>query len=237
MKKGKLFLLSLLSVLSINLFIVQNSFGQNLIPIDFLKKITELPNAPVVDVRTPDEFNQSRLKNAVNINIGDESFLNQISKLDKSKPVFVYCLTGSRSSYATRYMVSQGFKVVYDLTGGIMRWRSAGLPEITGKTLARTEMTQTQFNDLLNTDKLVLIDFYADWCAPCKRMAPSLNEIQKEMGANVQVVKINADQNKTLVKSLNVSALPTLMLYKNKKQIWTNSGFLTKEEIVNRLVK
>lgn len=213
------------------------SIGQNLSAVDYQKKLAELPNAPVVDVRTPDEFNQSRLKNAVNINIADQSFPNHISKLDKSKPVFVYCLTGSRSSYASRYMLSQGFKVVYDLTGGIMRWRSSGLPEITGKTLANAEMTQTQFNDILNSDKLVLVDFYADWCAPCKKMAPSLVEIQKEMGAKVEIVKINADQNKSLVKSLNVSALPTLMLYKNKKLIWTNSGFLTKEEIVSRLVK
>jgi len=231
MKTIKLYTLLYFSVIGLT------SVGQNLSAVDYQKKLAELPNAPVVDVRTPDEFNQSRLKNAVNINIGDESFPNQISKLDKSKPVFVYCLTGSRSSYATRYMLSQGFKVVYDLTGGIMRWRSAGLPEISGKALAKAEMTQTQFNDLLNTDKLVLVDFYADWCAPCKKMAPSLIEIQKEMGAKVEVVKINADQNKTLVKSLNVSALPTLMLYKNKKLIWTNSGYLSKEEIVNRLVK
>ncbi len=231
MKKIKLYTLLYFSVIALS------TVGQNLSAVDYQKKLAELPNAPIVDVRTPDEFNQSRLKNAVNINIADESFPSQISKLDKSKPVFVYCLTGSRSSYASRYMLSQGFKVVYDLTGGIMRWRSAGLSEITGKTLAKAEMTQTQFNDLLNTDKLVLLDFYADWCAPCKKMAPSLSEIQNEMGAKVEVVKINADQNKTLVKSLNVSALPTLMLYKNKKLIWTNSGYLSKEEIVNRLVK
>ena len=94
-----------------------------------------------------------------------------------------------------------------------------------------------KFNDIINGNDLVLVDFYADWCAPCKKMAPSLSEIQKEMGAKVEVVKINADQNKTLVKSLNVSALPTLMLYKNKKLIWTNSGYLSKEDIVKRLVK
>lgn len=231
MNNIKLFTLFFFAILGLK------SVGQNLNAVDYQKKLAELPNAPVVDVRTPDEFNQSRLKNAVNINIADENFPSQISKLDKSKPVFVYCLSGSRSSYAARYMISQGFKTVYDLSGGMIRWRSAGLPEVSGKSLAKAEMTQAQFNDLLNTDKLVLVDFYADWCAPCKKMAPSLSEIQKEMGAKVEVVKINADQNKTLVKSLNVSALPTLMLYKNKKLIWTNSGYLSKEDIVKRLVK
>ncbi len=229
MRKIKLYTLLYFSVIGLT------SVGQNLSALDFQKKMVELPNAPIVDVRTPDEFNQSRLKNAVNINIGDQSFPTQIGKLDKSKPVFVYCLTGSRSSYATRYMISQGFKVVYDLTGGIMRWRSAGLPEISGNAVASNEMTQTQYNALLNTDKLVLVDVYADWCGPCKKMAPSLEEIQKELTAKVNVVRINADQNKTLVKSLNISALPTLMLYKNKKLIWSNTGFLSKEDIVSHL--
>ncbi len=112
MNKGKLFLLSLLSVLSFTLLIVQNSFGQYLSPVDFQKKISELPNAPLVDVRTPDEFNKSHLKNAINININDENFGNLINKLDKSKPVLLYCLIGSRSAYAARFMHSQGFKEI-----------------------------------------------------------------------------------------------------------------------------
>ncbi|HCT31463.1 MAG TPA: thioredoxin [Bacteroidales bacterium] len=231
MGKIKLYALLYFSIIGLT------SVGQNLSAIDFQKKMQELPNAPVIDVRTPGEFNQSHLKNAVNVNINDESFPNQISKLDKNKPIFVYCLSGSRSSYAASYMRSQGFKTIYDLTGGMIKWRSAGLPEISGKTIAETEMSQTQFNNLLNTDKLVLVDVYAEWCAPCKKMAPSLNEIQKEMETKVNVVRINADKNKSLVANLKVSALPTLLLYKNKKLIWTNTGLLTKQEIVSHLVK
>jgi len=107
----------------------------------------------------------------------------------------------------------------YDLSGGMIKWRVAGLPETSGKKSAVAEMSQSQFNNLLNTDKLVLVDVYADWCAPCKKMAPSLDEIKKEMEGKVSVVRINADQNKTLVTGLKVTALPTLLLYKNKKLI------------------
>lgn len=237
MKKGKLFLLSVLGVLAFSLIVMEDSFGQNLSPADFQKKINELPNAPIVDVRTPDEFNKGHLKNAINININDESFGTLISKLDKSKPVLVYCLSGSRSAYAEKFMRSQGFKVIYDLSGGMIQWRAAALPETTGKTAIVAEMSQSQFNNLLNTDKLVLVDVYADWCAPCKKMAPSLDEIKKEMESKVTLVRINADQNKTLVSSLNVNALPTLLLYKNKKLIWSNAGFLSKDEIISHLVK
>ncbi len=237
MNKGKIFLLSILSILSITLFLAQNSLGQNLVPSDFQKKISELPNAPIVDVRTPDEFNKSHIKNAVNININDENFSNLISKLDKNKPVFVYCLSGSRSAYATRVMNENGFKEVYNLSGGMIKWHAAGLPETSDKTTASNEMSKLQFNNLLNTDKLVLVDIYADWCAPCKKMAPSLEEIKNEMVSKVTVVRINADQNKTLVSDLKVSALPTLLLYKNKKLIWSNAGFLSKDEITTHLVK
>lgn len=231
MKQNILKLTSVLFLSTIGLI----SYGQNLAASDFQKKVHELSSAPIVDVRTPGEFSQGHIKNAVNISINDERFPNLINKYDKSKPIFVYCLSGSRSSYAASYMRSQGFKVVYDLTGGMIKWRAAGLPEISGNAVASNEMTQTQYNTLLNTDKLVLVDVYADWCAPCKKMAPSLEEIQKEHAAKVSVVRINADQNKTLVKSLNVSALPTLMLYKNKKLIWTNTGFLSKEDIISHL--
>ena len=226
-----------LSLSTLLLTIGLSVFGQDLSAVDFQKKMKDLPNAPIVDVRTPGEFNQSHIQNAVNMDINNQSFPNLIGKLDKNKPIFVYCLSGSRSMYAARYMRSQGFKTVYDLTGGMIRWRAAGLPETTGKTLASTEMSQTQFDNLLNTDKLVLVDVYADWCAPCKRMAPSLEEIKNEMTNKVNVVRINADQNKTLVSNLKVNALPTLILYKNKKAIWTNTGFLSKEEIVSHLVK
>jgi len=238
MKKTSLRFLVPFYLLTLGLTIGQTSlFGQNLIPADFQKKIQELPNAPVVDVRTPDEFNKSHLKNAINININDENFGNLINKLDKSKPVLVYCLSGSRSAYAARYMRSQGFKEIYDLSGGMIKWRAAGLPETSNKTIANIEMSQSQFNKLLNTDKLVLVDVYAEWCAPCKKMAPSLDEIKKEMEGKVSVVRINADQNKTLVTDLKVSALPTLLLYKNKKLIWSNAGFLSKDEIISHLVK
>lgn len=225
-----------ISILTILIFGISTfSLGQNLNSIDFQKKIKDLPNAPIIDVRTPSEFNQSHLKNAVNLSINSDNFVSQIGKYDKSKPIFVYCLSGSRSAYAQNLMQSQGFKEVYNLSGGLIKWRAAGLPETTDKTNSTSEMSSSQFKELLNTDKLVLVDVYAEWCAPCKKMAPSLEEIKTEMASKVNLVRINADQNKNIVQELKVSALPTLLLYKNKKLIWSNVGFLTKEDILSHL--
>ena len=135
--------------------------GTNLSAPEFAQKIKELPSAPIVDVRTPGEFSKGHLINATNIDWNGNDFEKQISTLDKSKPVLVYCLSGGRSAAAAAQMRSEGFKEVYDLVGGIMKWRGANLPETTKNEAASLGMSRQQFDVLLNTDKLVLIDFYA----------------------------------------------------------------------------
>lgn len=202
---------------------------------EFADKIKELPSATIIDVRTPDEFSKGHLANANNYDWNGNEFEKQIALLDKSKPVFVYCLSGGRSSSAANKMRSDGFKIVYELDGGIMKWRGANLPETTDNTVTSNGMTKQQFDALLNSDKLVLIDFYADWCAPCKKMKPYLAEISKDMADKVVVIRINADDNQGLCKELKIDALPVLQLYKNKKLIWANTGFIDKVDVVKNL--
>ena len=207
----------------------------NLSATEFADKMKELPTAPILDVRTPNEFSKGHLVNALNYDWNGNEFEKQIAPLDKSKPVFVYCLSGGRSSSAASKMRSDGFTQVYEMDGGIMKWRGANLPETTANITASTGMTKQQFDALLNSDKLVLIDFYADWCASCKKMKPYLDEISKDMADKVVVIRINADDNQTLCKELKVDALPVLQLYKNKTLTWTNTGFIDKAEVVKQL--
>ena len=207
----------------------------NLSATEFAEKIKELPTAPILDVRTPDEFSNGHLVNALNYDWNGNEFDKQIAPLDKSKPVFVYCLSGGRSSSAANKMRADGFKTVYELDGGIMKWRGSNLPETTDNTDASNGMTKQQFEALLNSDKLVLIDFYADWCAPCKKMKPYLDEISEDMADKVLVIRINADDNQALCKELKIDALPVLQLYKNKKLTWTNTGFIDKAEVLKQL--
>ncbi len=212
-----------------------NGIKTNLSATEFADKIKELPTAAIIDVRTPDEFSKGHLVNALNYDWNGNEFDKQIAPLDKTKPVFVYCLSGGRSSSAANKMRAGGFKTVYELNGGIMKWRGANLPETTDNTVTSNGMTKQQFDALLNSDKLVLIDFYADWCAPCKKMKPYLDEISKDMANNVVVIRINADDNQALCKELKIDALPVLQLYKNKSLTWTNTGFIDKAEVVKQL--
>jgi len=202
--------------------------------LDFSGKLEQDASAPLIDVRTPEEFEKGHLEKAVNYNWNGSDFDKQISQLDKSAPVYIYCLSGGRSTAAAKKMRQDGFTQVYELEGGIMKWRAANLPEVTSES-ASPGMTKAQFDELLKTDKTVLIDFYADWCAPCKKMKPYLDEISKEKAASVIVIRINADDNKQLCKEMKIEELPVLQVYKNHEMLWEHKGFMEKKAIVKEL--
>ena len=199
---------------------------------EFSVKLTGTTDAQLIDVRTSKEYELGHLKNAKNFDWNGSDFETQIATLDKSKPVFVYCLSGGRSTSAADKLLADGFKKVYEMEGGIMKWRGKNLPEVKSTSEGKLPgMTRVQYDSLLNSDKLVLVDFYADWCGPCRKMKPYLEEIAKEMAGKVIVLRINADENQELCKELKIDALPVLMLYKNKMLTWSNVGYLSKEEI------
>lgn len=202
---------------------------------EFQQKITELPTATLLDVRTPGEFANGHLVHALNWDRNASGFDKRIAQLDKTEPVFVYCMSGGRSASAVDALRQSGFEEVYELKGGIMKWRSAGLPESTELANASSGMTKAAFEALIDPDKVVLVDFYADWCAPCKRMKPYLDEISADMAATVTVVRIDADANAALCKTLGVDALPVLQVYKNKNLTWQNTGYIGKAEVVAQL--
>ncbi len=209
--------------------------GNELKPESFKQKMDGMSNEILLDVRTPEEYNGGHLNGALNIDWNGDAFEAEVGKLDKSKPVFVYCLAGTRSAAAAKSMRNMGFKEVYELQGGIMKWRAAGLPESNTGTKP-AGMSTKDFEALLNTEKIVLVDFYATWCGPCKKMEPYLAEIKKE-NANVNVIRIDADENAMLAAELKVNALPTIFIYKNQQLTWHHVGYIGKDELVRKITE
>ncbi len=96
-------------------------------------------------------------------------------------------------------------------------------------------MTKTSFQDIINSDIPVLIDFYADWCGPCRMVTPILNEIKNELGEQVKIVKIDVDVNQAIAQKLDVRSIPTLMIYQHGELKWRVAGVQSKSVIINQL--
>ncbi len=205
-------------------------------PQEFSEKLEKSPEAILIDVRTPQEYADGHLKNATNINWNGDDFGKQVAELDKSKPIFIYCLSGGRSKAAANFLKQEGFTDIVEMDGGMMKWRSEKMPETKEAGSSKnTGMTMQDFEKMVDTDKVVLVDFYAVWCKPCKKMEPYLKEIAEEMKDKVLVLRIDADENSELAMQMNVNALPTLMVYKNKVKTWENVGFVEKAVVLEKL--
>jgi len=121
-------LLPLVVLLTVAGFFAQAQTVNKLDPQNFDKKLKEVKEPVLIDVRTPGEFAQGHLANALSMDIYSNDFKSRAAKLDKSKPVFVYCKAGSRSSSAADVFSDLGFKEIYDLNGGIISWQKANKP-------------------------------------------------------------------------------------------------------------
>jgi len=231
--------LFLLGISILFLFTVSCSTGQTntqaLDPKTFAGKLSANAGATLIDVRTPKEFSKGHIEHALNYNWNGDDFDKQIETLDKTKPVFVYCLSGGRSGEAAEKMRNSGFKEVYELSGGMMEWRNASMPETTEDTkqavALNTGMSRQQFDGMLTPGKIVLVDFYADWCVPCKKMKPYLDQIASKYAGKLVVLRINADDNPGLCKELHIDGLPYLQVYQNKALSWTNKGYIEQSDI------
>ena len=95
----------------------------------------------------------------------------------------------------------------------------------------------SNFNSIIQSEKPVLIDFFATWCGPCKMLSPILKEVKDSLGDRVSIIKIDVDKNQQIASQYQVRGVPTMILFQNGKQLWRQSGVLTKEEIIKTIIE
>jgi thioredoxin 1 len=89
------------------------------------------------------------------------------------------------------------------------------------------------FNEIIASETPILVDFSADWCGPCKMLAPILKQVKDELGDTIKIIKIDVDKNQPLAAKYQVRGVPTMILFKHGKQLWRQSGVLQKQEIIS----
>lgn len=208
--------------------------GQSLSAQEFAQQIDTLSNAVILDVRTPGEFGKGHIKNALNLNINSPDFKTRTESINKNKTLYVYCLSGGRSAKAASQLRSKGYNVC-ELSGGLLKWRANGFPEEKPVLTKSEGMTLDDYVQIIKSHPKVLIDFYAEWCAPCKLMEPYISELQKSEKEGVKVVRIDVDKNPQLATDLKIDALPVLHFYKGGDMKWGYVGYLSKKALMKKI--
>ncbi len=182
------------------------------------------PGVQILDVRTAGEYQGGHFNNALQANwLNEKEFVDRVQYIDKTKPVLVYCASGVRSEEAMNWMKQNGFQDVSNLKGGLSAWRMEGMPLETKAT--RAEMSVAAFKASIKTGT-ILVDIGAEWCPPCVKMEPVLQQLQKEKGTQYNLVKVDGGIDIAVMKELRSEGLPTFIVFKNGKEVWRKQGLV-----------
>lgn len=203
------------------------------IPFDSL--IQAMPEAQLLDVRTPEEFAGGHIGNALNMNFNASDFDVQIETLDKNKPVLVYCLSGGRSNAAAKKLRKAGYTVT-ELEGGIASWKSYNLPVEGVNTAGKSTMDRVAFMAGLDSGVLHLVDFNAKWCLPCRKLLPIADSLAKAYD-KLQLQKVDYDTHEKLAQEFGVEGLPYLLMIRDGEVVWTHFGLPKTEELIEAIEK
>ncbi len=230
-------ILSLL--LSFSLWSCQSQ-AQNMSTVDvatFDELIKKETKPQLLDVRTPAEFADKNIPNAKNINWNDASFLENVASLDKSKPVFVYCLSGGRSKSAATKLAENGFTKVYDLKGGILKWNASHETKAeNNETEKIVGICAQEYTEMLQTSAKTIVNIYGKQCAPCKKMEPYILKMQQELKGKINLVRYDSAENKTIMKTLKVDELPVILIYEGNKLIYRHAGYLSETDLRKQIL-
>ncbi len=230
----------ILFLLAFSVFLILNANAQTVQHINAtsFSKLIKTQQGLILDVRTEQEYSRGHIDGSTLISTSDPKFAEKASLLQKDKPIYVYCLTGSRSYAVVNYLSQIGFSKLYNLQKGILEWHQLGYKIVQSCVVAVSESrtyNTSEFNTLIKSSNIVLVNFSASWCAPCKKLAPTIESIKSNFGSKIKVEKVDVESNKDLQTSCNVQSIPGLILYKNGKEYWRHTGLISYDELSKKI--
>jgi rhodanese-related sulfurtransferase len=222
-------ILTLLFACNFLFFASCNSSAQsNILSADQFEKAIASNNIQILDVRTAEEYNSGHIANALQADwTNQKEFIERVAALDKTKPVYLYCLSGGRSGAAMQWMQKNGFSITYNLQGGMNAWKQAN-KHVEGKS-DETEISLASYNKLVSASEKMIVDFGAKWCPPCRKMQPVIDTLKLR---NYNVLAIDGGAQTQLAKDLKVGSFPTFIIYHNGKEVWRKTGIIEMSEFI-----
>ena len=188
----------------------------------FYAKIKEQKNPQIIDARSSEEFAINHINGAANFNLETKNYAEYVSKLDKSKPVFIYSIGTGRSGQLASELLKNGFSEAHDLEGGIAAWIGGGKPFYSN---SKSKLTLAEYKKVIANNNTVLVDIGSQYCGACKKVKPILETIKAEYGANLKILEIDLEVNPQIIADLKtVKVFPTLILYQNGKIVFKKDG-------------
>lgn len=226
MKSNSIIQITLIAISALLLSISAHAGIENVPPAEFLELVKQ-NDGIILDVRTPDEVAQGHIAGASVLNIYDKDFERKLNLIQKDKPIYVYCRSGGRSGKAAKTMDANGFRSIFNLTGGIGAWNDAKLPleKPTNAPVKKAPpISQSDFEKRLAVKSVALADFHTQWCMPCKQMAPVINALEKKFANQASIIRVDLDSSPELGSAFEIKGVPVFILFVDGKEQWRHSG-------------
>ena len=201
-----------------------------------LDKILNDTDIIILDVRTSEEINAGYIPNSTFIDYYDKNFENKINLIDSSKKIYTLCKSGGRSVKAAEILSKNGFRNVYNLEGGFMRWKankmSYDINLVNNDSSNSYLISDKSLDSLIENNTNTLIYISTKWCSPCKKMEPIIDKFV-DNNSSLKVIKIDLDANAYAQEKFNVKSLPALVLYENNSVVWHKNGIIAYDDLIS----
>ena len=201
-----------------------------------LDKILNDTDIIILDVRTSEEINAGYIPNSTFIDYYDKNFENKINLIDSSKKIYTLCKSGGRSVKAAEILSKNGFRNVYNLEGGFMRWKANKMPYdinlVNNDSSNTDQISEISLDSLIENNTNTLIYISTKWCSPCKKMEPIIDKLV-DNNSSLKVIKIDLDANTYAQERFDVKSLPALVLYENNSVVWRKNGIIAYDDLIS----